>query len=65
LNIGGEDLLTPAVTAGLVRLGPGSISNTAGLTIDIPRIADFSGADCRISGSIIAQTMFFNSFRDD
>ena len=65
LNIGGEDLLTPSVTAGLVRLGPSSISNTAGLTIDLPRIMDFSGADCRISGSIIAQTMFFNSFRDD
>jgi hypothetical protein len=65
LNIGGEDLLTPAVTAGLVRLGPASISNTAGLTIDLPRVMDFSGADCRISGSIIAQTMFFNSFKDD
>jgi hypothetical protein len=65
LNIGGEDLLTPTVTAGLVRLGPASISNTAGLTIDLPRVMDFSGADCRISGSIIAQTMFFNSFKDD
>ena len=65
LNIGGEDLLTPSVVAGLVRLGPNSISNTAGLTIDLPRVMDFSGADCRISGSIIAQTMFFNSFKDD
>jgi hypothetical protein len=65
LNIGGEDLLTPTVTAGLVRLGPASISNTAGLTIDLPRVMDFSGADSRISGSIIAQTMFFNSFKDD
>jgi hypothetical protein len=65
LNIGGEDLLTPSVTAGLIRLGPASISNTAGLTIDLPRIMDFSGADSRISGSIIAQTMFFNSFKDD
>jgi hypothetical protein len=65
LNIGGEDLLTPSVVAGLIRLGPSSISNTAGLTIDFPGLVDFSGQDSRIAGSIIAQTMFFNSFRDD
>jgi hypothetical protein len=65
LNIGGEDLLTPSVVAGLIRLGPSSISNTAGLTIDFPVLVDFSGQNSRIAGSIIAQTMFFNSFRDD
>ncbi len=65
LNIGGEDLLTPTVTAGLVKLGPSSISNTAGLTIDVPVMVDFYGQNSRISGSIIAQTMFFRSFLDD
>jgi hypothetical protein len=65
LNIGGEDLLTPSVVAGLIRLGPASISNTAGLTINFPVLVDFSGANSRIAGSIIAQTMFFNSFKDD
>jgi len=65
LNIGGEDLLTPSVTAGLIRLGPSSISNTAGVTIDVPIMVDFYGQNSRISGSIIAQTMFFNSFKDD
>lgn len=65
LNIGGEDLLTPTVTAGLVKLGPNSVSNTAGLTIDVPVMVDFYGQNSRISGSIIAQTMFFRSFRDD
>lgn len=65
LNIGGEDLLTPSVVAGLIRLGPASISNTAGLTINFPVLVDFSGQNSRIAGSIIAQTMFFNSFRDD
>ena len=65
LNIGGEDLLTPTVTAGVVKLGPSSVSSTADVTIDVPVMVDFSGQNSRISGSIIAQTMFFRSFLDD
>jgi hypothetical protein len=65
LNIGGEDLLTPAVTAGLIILGPNKIDNNAGFTIDVPVMVDFSGPNSRVSGSIVAQTMFFRSFRDD
>jgi hypothetical protein len=63
LNIGGEDLLTPSITAGTVRVGPNLINNTAGLTIDVPVLADFSGADAGIGGSLLAQTMFTRSFR--
>ena len=68
LNIGGEDLLTPSVTAGTVKIGPQEISNTAGLTIDIPVVADFSGpssANPGVSGSMLAQTMFFRSFSSE
>jgi len=65
LNIGGEDLLTPTVTAGVIKLGPSSVSSTADVTIDVPVMVDFSGQNSRISGSIIAQTMFFRSFLDD
>jgi hypothetical protein len=63
LNIGGEDLLTPSVIAGTVKVGPTEISNTAALTIDIPVMADFSGNGAGISGSLLAQNMFFRSFR--
>jgi hypothetical protein len=63
LNIGGEDLLTPSVIAGTVKVGPTEISNTAALTIDIPVIADFSGNGAGVGGSMLAQNMFFRSFR--
>jgi hypothetical protein len=64
LNVGGEDLLTPSITAGTVKVGPTEISNTAGLTIDVPVMADFSGNGAGISGSIVGQTMFFRSFNN-
>jgi hypothetical protein len=63
LNVGGEDLLTPSITAGTVKIGPNVIDNTAALTIDVPVVADFSGNGAGISGSILAQTMFARSFR--
>ena len=63
LNIGGEDLLTPSITAGTVKVGPNLIDNTAGLAINVPVLADFYGAGAGISGSILAQTLFFRSFR--
>jgi hypothetical protein len=63
LNIGGEDLLTPSIIAGTVKVGPTEISNTAGLTIDIPVLADFTGNGAGVSGSLLAQTMFSRSFK--
>jgi hypothetical protein len=63
LNVGGEDLLTPSITAGTVKVGPNLIDNTAALTIDVPVIADFSGNGVGIGGSILAQTMFARSFK--
>jgi hypothetical protein len=63
LNIGGEDLLTPSINAGTVKVGPNLVASTAGLTVDVPVITDFSGAGVGISGSILAQTMFFRSFK--
>ena len=62
LNIGGEDLLTPSIIAGTVKVGPGEISSTAGLGINVNVLADFSGNGAGISHGYIAQTMFFRSF---
>ena len=64
LNIGGEDLLTPSINAGTIQIGPNLINNTANFTIDIPVIADFSGNGSGISGSMLAQSMFFRSFKN-
>jgi hypothetical protein len=65
LNVGGEDLLTPSFIAGTVNVGPNKIASSAGLTIDIPVIADFTGSAAGLSGSILAQTLFFRSFTDE
>ena len=62
LNVGGEDLLTPSFIAGTVKVGPNLIDSSAGLTVDFPIIADFSGDGAGVSGSLIAQTMFHRSF---
>jgi hypothetical protein len=63
LNVGGEDLLTPSIIAGTVKVGPNLIDNTAAITIDVPVVADFSGDGAGVGGSILAQTMFTRSFR--
>ena len=65
LNVGGEDLLTPSFIAGTVKVGPNLIASSAGLTVEIPVLADFSGAAAGLSGSILAQTLFFRSFTDE
>jgi len=62
LNIGGEDLLTPSITGGTVKVGPNSIESTADLVINVPVVANFAGQGAGISGSMLAQTMFFRSF---
>jgi hypothetical protein len=61
LNIGGEDLLTPSVTAGTVKIGPGAIESTAGLTIQVPVIANFAGLGAGLGAGYIAQTLFYGS----
>jgi len=63
LNVGGEDLLTPSIIAGTVKVGPNLIDNTADLTVDVKVVADFSGNGAGVGGSLLAQTMFFRSFR--
>jgi hypothetical protein len=67
LNVGGSDLLTASFIAGTVLVGPNLIRNTASLTVVVPVMADFSGvglfgASTHISGSILAQNMFYYSF---
>ena len=57
LNVGGEDLLTPNFIAGTVLVGPNLINSTAGLTINVPVVANFAGPGAGISGSFLAQLM--------
>jgi len=63
LNVGGEDLLTPSVTAGTVKIGPTSIESSASLSITVPVVANFSGNASGLSNGYVAQTMFYRSMR--
>jgi hypothetical protein len=65
LNIGGSDLLTSSFIAGTVRVGPNLVNSTAELTIDVPVMANFSGAGAGINGMMVAASLFYCSFRDD
>jgi hypothetical protein len=46
-----------------VLVGPDRINNVAGLRIIVPVRAEFDAANSGISGSILAQTMFYRSFK--
>ena len=65
LNIGGSDLLTSSFVAGTVRVGPNLINSTAELTVDVPVMVNFSGSGAGVSGTMVAASMFYRSFRDD
>jgi hypothetical protein len=67
LNIGGADLLTSNFIAGIVSVGPATIQSNTGAPLVVNSPAIFSGTAgiTGIRGAILAQTMFFKSFKDD
>ena len=62
LSVGGAEIATASFIAGTVLVGPDKIASTVSGTINIPQLADFSGANAGVRGSILAQTMFYRSF---
>jgi hypothetical protein len=62
LSVGGAEIATASFIAGTVLVGPDKIASTVSGTIKIPELADFSGANAGVRGSILAQTMFYRSF---
>jgi hypothetical protein len=62
LNIGGSELVVGSFIAGSVSVGPDQIGNVASIKNIIPVRADFIGPDAGVSGSMLAQTMFYKSF---
>jgi hypothetical protein len=65
LSIGGSEIAVSSFIAGTILVGPDRFNNVAGQTIIIPRRADFDQELSNISGSILAQTMFYRSFGID
>ena len=63
LSIGGSEIAVGSFIAGTVRVGPDKIDNTAGLRIIFPVRAEFDAPNSAISGSMLAQSMFYRSFK--
>ncbi len=62
LSIGGSEIAVGSFIAGTILVGPDRFNNTAGLKIIVPVRADFDDGTSGISGSMLAQTMFYKSF---
>ena len=65
LSVGGSEIAVGSFIAGTILVGPDRINNNAGLRIIVPVRAEFDLASSGVSGSMLAQTMFFKSFNDD
>jgi hypothetical protein len=63
LSVGGSEIAVGSFIAGTVLVGPDRINNTAGLRVIVPVLAEFNMANSGISGSMLAQTMFYRSFK--
>jgi hypothetical protein len=62
LSVGGSEISVGSFIAGTILVGPDRIGNVASLRNIVPVRADFEGPSAGISGSMLAQTMFFKSF---
>jgi len=64
LTVGGSEISTSSFIAGFVRVGPDFINHTLSQKIIVPVRADFESTveTTGVSGSIIAQAMFYKSF---
>jgi hypothetical protein len=62
LSVGGSEISVGSFVAGTILVGPDRIANVAGIKNIIPVRADFVGPNAGISGSMLAQTMFYRSF---
>ena len=63
LSVGGSEIAVGSFIAGTILVGPDKIGNVAGLKIIFPVRADFDGEFSGIAGSMLAQTMFYKSFK--
>lgn len=62
LSIGGSEIAVGSFIAGTVLVGPDRMGNVAGIKTILPVRADFVGPAAGVSGSMLAQTMFYKSF---
>ena len=63
LSVGGSEIAVGSFIAGTILVGPDRFNNTAGLRIIVPVRAEFDQASSGISGMMLAQNMFYRSFK--
>ena len=62
LSVGGAEIAVGSFIAGTILVGPDRMANVAGLKVIVPVKAEFDGEFAGVSGSMLAQTMFYKSF---
>jgi hypothetical protein len=65
LTLGGSEVSTGQLTAGVVIVGPQRFDTTTSARINVPYRMVVSGPFAGIAGRYLAQLMFFKSFKDD
>jgi hypothetical protein len=65
LTLGGSEVSTGQLTAGVTIVGPGRIETTTGIKINIPVNWNVTGPFAGVAGQYVGQLMFYKSFRDD
>ncbi len=68
LSVGGSDIATASFIAGTVKVGPNEIRSTINGHTIFPQRMDFYGPDATgrngsVTGTILAQTLFYRSFK--
>jgi hypothetical protein len=62
LAVGGSEIAVGSFIAGTILIGPDRINNVAGLRIIFPGRTEFDAVNSGVSGSLLAQIMFYRSF---
>jgi hypothetical protein len=58
LSVGGSEIATPDMIAGLIKIGPNEISTTVNTSIEFPTMVEMTNG---ISGTMIASTFYYRS----
>lgn len=65
LTIGGSEVSTGTLTAGVTVVGPARIDTTTGIKVNIPVKWTVSGPFAGVGAGFVAQLMFYKSFTND
>jgi len=63
LSVGGSEIAVGSFIAGTILVGPDRFNSTANIKIVVPVRAEFDAANSGISGMMLAQNMFYRSFK--